>query len=79
MASSLQLDGLGSSTAVVTWDDTSDGSVYTLDLQDTNGDTLTSIETQETSATFHLHQYQNRPHQGLLVVGCGSRGLRMAQ
>lgn len=52
MTSSLQIDGLGSSTAVVSWDETSDGSVYTLYLQDSNGNTLTSIETQETSATF---------------------------
>lgn len=52
MTSSLKIDVLGASTAIVSWDTTSDGSVYTVHLQDSDGNTLTSIETQETSATF---------------------------
>lgn len=52
MASNLRVDELGSSSAVVSWDSESNGTVYTLDLQDTGGNTLASVETEETSVTF---------------------------
>lgn len=52
MASNLRVDELGSSSAVVSWDSDSNGTVYTLDLQDTGGNTLASVETEETSVTF---------------------------
>lgn len=52
MSSNLRVDELGSSSAVVSWDSESTGTVYTLDLQDTGGNTLASFETEETSVTF---------------------------
>lgn len=52
MASNLRVDELGSSSAVVSWDSESNGTVYTLDLQDTGGNTLASVATEETSVTF---------------------------
>lgn len=52
MASNLRVDELGSSSAVVSWDSESNGTVYTLHLQDSDENTLTSFETEETSVTF---------------------------
>lgn len=52
MASNLRVEHLGSSSAVVSWDSESNGTVYTLHLQDNNENTLTSFETEETSVTF---------------------------
>lgn len=51
MSSGLNID-VGSSSAVVSWDGVSDGAVYTLDLLDTKGETLASIETEDTSVVF---------------------------
>ncbi len=52
MSSSLKIDGMGSSSALVTWDSVSDGSVYTLRVEDESGNTLHTVDTEESSFSF---------------------------
>ena len=52
MSSSLKIDGMGSSSALVTWDSVSDGSVYTLRVEDDSGNILHTVDTEESSLSF---------------------------
>lgn len=50
--SNLRVTEIGSASAEVAWDSVSEGTIYSLQLQDDQGDTIVSVDTEETSATF---------------------------